>query len=140
MKLTADTNILLRAFVIDDPQQTEMAQQVIADAELIAVPVIVLCELAWVLSRQYKTSRSTIADIIRRLTQTANVVTVQPVVEAGLATLEAGGDFADGVIAFEGAWLGAETFVTFDKRAARLIQAQGKSVHLLTPARGGPSG
>jgi predicted nucleic-acid-binding protein len=132
VKLTADTNILLRAFVIDDPQQSEAAQRLIADAELIAVPVIVLCELAWVLSRQYKASRPVIADVIRRLTETANVVTAQPVVEAGLALLEAGGDFADGVIAFEGNWLGAETFVTFDKRAARLIQAQGGSARLLT--------
>jgi hypothetical protein len=31
--------------------------------------------------------------------------------------LDAGGDFADGVIAYEGKWLGAETFVSFDKKA-----------------------
>lgn len=37
-------------------------------------------------------------------------------VEAGLAVLEAGGDFADGIIAYEGNWLGGETFVSFDKR------------------------
>lgn len=29
-----------------------------------------------------------------------------PAAEAGLALLEAGGDFADGVIAYEGSWLG----------------------------------
>jgi predicted nucleic-acid-binding protein len=42
-----------------------------------------------------------------------------------LAFLDAGGDFADGVIAHEGYWLGAETFVSFDKRAAELVEASG---------------
>lgn len=39
--------------------------------------------------------------------------------------LEAGGDFADGVIAHAGHWLGADTFVSFDKKAVKLIQAGG---------------
>ncbi|MDX8516037.1 hypothetical protein RFM70_29585 [Mesorhizobium sp. VK23E] len=47
----------------------------------------------------------------------ANVATNRPAAEAGLAVLEAGGDFADGAIAFEGSWLGAETFLSFDKKA-----------------------
>ena len=45
--------------------------------------------------------------------------------------LEAGGDFADGVIAFEGQWLGGETFVSFDKQAVALLQAQGQSARRL---------
>jgi predicted nucleic-acid-binding protein len=52
--------------------------------------------------------------------------------EAGLALLEAGGDFADGVIAYEGSWLGADVFLSFDKKAAKLIEAQGASVRLLS--------
>ena len=46
--------------------------------------------------------------------------------------LDAGGDFADGVIAYEGSWLGAETFVSFDRRAVKLLEAQGKSAQLLS--------
>ncbi len=45
--------------------------------------------------------------------------------------LEAGGDFADGVIAYEGKWLGGETFVSFDKQAVALLTAQGQSARLL---------
>jgi predicted nucleic-acid-binding protein len=60
-----------------------------------------------------------------------NVVVNRPATEAGLAMLEAGGDFADGVIAYEGRWLGADTFTSFDKKAVRLIEAQGKSARLL---------
>ena len=55
----------------------------------------------------------------------------RPAVEAGLAILEAGGDFADGAIAYEGSWLGGETFVSFDKQAVSLLQRQGIAVSLL---------
>lgn len=99
-----------------------------------AVPITVFCEFAWVLSRQYKIPRATIANTIRNLTQSANIVTHQAIVEAGLAVLDAGGDFADGVIAFEGKLLGADIFVSFDKQAASLIEAQGQSAKLLTAA------
>ena len=44
----------------------------------------------------------------------------------GNVLLEAGGDFADGVIAYEGRWLGGEAFVSFDKKAVSLIAAQGQ--------------
>lgn len=134
MKITADTNLLLRAALEDDPQQAALAQKIIADAEMIAVPVIVFCEFAWVLARHYKKPSSEIAAAIRTLTRHATIVTNQPVVDAGLAVLESGGDFADGVIAIEGKWLGADTFVTFDIQAARLIEAQGGSARLLTAA------
>ena len=39
------------------------------------------------------------------------IVVNRPAVKAGLAILDAGGDFADGIIAYEGRWLGADTFV-----------------------------
>jgi predicted nucleic-acid-binding protein len=61
----------------------------------------------------------------------ANVVVNRPAAEAGLALLNAGGDFADGVIAYEGSWLGADTFISFDKKAVKLIEAQGVTVRLL---------
>ena len=51
--------------------------------------------------------------------------------EAGLALLASSDDFADGVIAHEGDWLGGELFASFDKKAAKLIKAQGKPVRLL---------
>jgi hypothetical protein len=55
----------------------------------------------------------------------------RPAVEAGLAILNAGGDFADGLIAFEGRWLGGETFVSFDKKAVSLLAQQGQPARLL---------
>ncbi|KPX08316.1 Uncharacterized protein ALO74_02066, partial [Pseudomonas syringae pv. cunninghamiae] len=61
----------------------------------------------------------------------ANVEVNRPAVEAGLLVLDAGGDFADGVIAYEGNWLGGETFVSFDKKAVTLLSVQGQSARLL---------
>lgn len=55
----------------------------------------------------------------------------RPAVEAGLSILEAGGDFADGVIAYEGIWLGGETFVSFDKHAVKLLTEKGNAAQLL---------
>jgi predicted nucleic-acid-binding protein len=50
----------------------------------------------------------------------------RPAGEAGLAFFNAGGDFADGVIAYEGNWLGGETFVSFDKEAVGLLVERGR--------------
>jgi predicted nucleic-acid-binding protein len=68
---------------------------------------------------------------MRALLGGANVVADDAVTEAGLAHLHAGGDFADGVIAFDGAWLGADEFVSFDRRAVRLVNAHGGAARLL---------
>ena len=38
-----------------------------------------------------------------------------PCGKSGLSALQSGGDFADGVIAYDGPWLDGEIFVSFDK-------------------------
>jgi predicted nucleic-acid-binding protein len=65
------------------------------------------------------------------LLQVQQVVVNTPAVLAGLALLEAGGDFADGVIAFEGELLGGQEFVSFDQQAVKLLKAQKRKVCLL---------
>jgi predicted nucleic-acid-binding protein len=49
----------------------------------------------------------------------------------GLLQLEAGGDFADAVIAHEGQWLGGDTFLSFDRKAVALLQQRGIAAELL---------
>lgn len=131
MRVAVDTNVLVRALVADDPKQARIASQVLTDAELIAVALPCLCELVWVLLKVYRLSPSDAGAAIRALLGAANVELNRPAVEAGLCMLEAGGDFADGVIAYEGNWLGGETFVSFDKKAVMLLKAQGQSARLL---------
>lgn len=131
MKITADTNVLLRAVVADDEAQGAKAVEALDSAEMVAVGLQALCEFVWVLARRYGVSRADIAAAIRRLMETRNVAINRPAVEAGLAVLEAGGAFADGVIAYEGEWAGAETFVSFDRRAVSILVAQGRRAKLL---------
>jgi predicted nucleic-acid-binding protein len=131
LKIVADTNVLLRDALNDDPRQSPIAGKVLQSAELVAVPVAVLCEFVWVLCQGYNMSALEVANSIRSLIDSWNVVTNRPAVEAGLAFLDTGGDFADGAIAYEGEWLGAEEFVSFDRKAVTLVKQQGKQARLL---------
>ncbi len=132
MKVAADTNVLLRAAVQDDLKQARAARHLMANAELIAVSLPCVCEFAWVLETVYKFHRSAIAIAIESLIQARNVVADFTAIEAGLEVLRRGGDFADGVLAFEGRRLGADTFISFDKEAIKLLTQQGHSAKLLS--------
>ena len=131
MKIAVDTNVLVRAVMRDDAKQAAVAAKVLRDADLIAVALPCLCELVWVLRKVYKLEASDAASAVRALMAAANVEMNRPAVELGLSVLEAGGDFADGVIAYEGRWLGGETFVSFDNQAVALLTAQGQAARLL---------
>lgn len=131
VKLTADTNLLVRAAVRDDRRQADVAIRLLRSAELIAVPLPALCEFAWVLDRVYGFSRDEIATAIMVLADTSNVAINRPAVEVGLAVLRTGGDFADGIIAFEGRWLGGEVFASFDKQAVTRLARLGHATRQL---------
>jgi predicted nucleic-acid-binding protein len=132
MKIVADTNLLVRAITEDEPQQSRKAQAELRRAESVAIGNAALCELVWVLIRLYRIPAQDVAQAIRALVNGKNVTVDHAAVDAGLAILGTGGDFADGVIAFEGRRLGGETFASFDKKALRLLEAQGHAVRLLT--------
>lgn len=131
MKITVDTNVLVRAVVRDDEKQARAAAKLLKSAELIAVSLPCLCEFVWVLRRVYGFGQQDVISAIDALLQADNVAVHRPAVEAGLAVLNAGGDFADGLIAYEGSWLGGEAFISFDKKAVSLIATQGHKARLL---------
>ena len=89
MKITADTNVLLRAVVGDELQQ-QMAIETLESAELVVISAHSLCEFAWVLDRGYKTARSDIASVISHVLEMHDIVVNRPAVEAGLHVLKAG--------------------------------------------------
>ena len=111
MRVAVDTHVLVCAVVGDDPAQAAIAAKVLTDAILVAVALPSLCEQVWVLCRVYAFALADAA--------------------AGLAVLDAGGDFADGVIAYEDQWLSGATFMSFDKKAVSLLTAQCHSARLL---------
>jgi predicted nucleic-acid-binding protein len=132
VKITADTNILVRAAVMDDRTQGAVAAKALLEAESVAVTLPCLCEFVWVLMRGYGRSAAEVAAAIRNLIAGASVLVDRPAVEAGLAILDRGGDFADGVIAFEGRRLGGRVFTSFDREAVGLIEATGGETRLLS--------
>ena len=132
MRITADTNVLVRAAVMDDRAQSALAINALLEAEAVAVTLPSLCEFAWVLTRGYRRSAMEVAAAMRKLIESADVLVDRPAAEAGLAVLERGGDFADGAIAFEGRRLGGGVFTSFDKEAVELVEATGGQAMLLT--------
>jgi predicted nucleic-acid-binding protein len=131
VKITVDTNVLVRFVVRDDEKQARGAAKLLKEAELIAVSLPCLCEFVWVLRRVYSFGQQDISAALEALLNTSNVAVDRPAAEAGLAVLNEGGDFADGLIAYEGHWLGGETFVSFDKKAVSLLVKQGQQAKLL---------
>jgi predicted nucleic-acid-binding protein len=131
VKVTVDTNVLVRAAVGDDVEQSDAATKLMARAKMVAIAVPSLCEFVWVLRSIYRFQSSDIAEAIRILLAAENVETNRAAIDAGLAVLDADGDFADGVIAYEGRWLGADTFVSFDKKAVEMLTEQGMAARAL---------
>ena len=125
LNITADTNVLVRAVVQDDARQASQAQALLGQAAVIAIPVPVFCEFAWVLRRTYNRTTDEIAMAIRGFIRSETVSTDLPAVEAGLRILQAGGDFADGVIAHQGESLGGSVLVSFDRRAVARLRERG---------------
>lgn len=125
MKITADTNLLVRAAVIDDEAQAASARKVMAEAEAVVVPTAAVLEFVWVLRSIYRFSRPEVARAVETLIGSTKVVTDAIAIRAGLSMHLAGGDFADGVIAAAGAGMGGETFVSFDRKAISRIMDLG---------------
>lgn len=134
MNIIADTNVVVRLLVQDDPVQSAQARKLFLEADTFTIPSSVMCEYVWVLSHAYKQDRERIASSIRRLMTVESVIVKDDEIEAGLALLEQGGDFADGVHAYAGSCLAPKhaVFASFDKKAVRLLSAQGTST--LSPA------
>jgi predicted nucleic-acid-binding protein len=131
MRIVADTNLLLRAALGDDPVQSASAMRAMEGADAVVVTEHALCEFAWVLKSNYRLRKDEIGFAISKLCAARNVVLDSAALDSGLKIMEAGADFADGVIAYEGRRLGGETFVSFDKKAVAALQKQGVRARLL---------
>lgn len=131
MKITADTNVLVRALVQDDPAQARLASRILREAKLIALPLTCLCELVWVLRRVYGFQKDEILFALQTILGVGNIAVNRAAADAGLATLRNGGDFADGILAWDGEWLGGESFVSFDKKAVAALKKQRSAARLL---------
>jgi len=131
VNVIADTNVLIRAALFDDADQGQASRAILASAERIVVSRHALCEMVWVLKSRYKMARKDILNAVTSLVDAENVVVDRSAIDAGLQAMNSGADFADGVIAYEGRWLGGDTFVSFDKKAVAAMKRQGLATRLV---------
>jgi predicted nucleic-acid-binding protein len=121
-----DTNVLVRIFVDDEPEQRAIAQQFLrlrsADDPAF-VSAVVVAEVSWVLTRAYKFSVAAVSDALEWLFESTNVVIeAHALLRSAVALAVArNADVADSIIAAIAADAGATTTVTFDQPAARRL-------------------
>lgn len=115
-----DTNILVRAFLADDKEQTLSAQNFLftaAENNELFISSYALLEFAWVLKTK-KFSRQEIYDAIITLIDAAGVTIGQRevVLDATEKYLKGKADFGDYIIIAEGERKGAYHLKTFDQQ------------------------
>jgi len=120
-----DTNVLVRLFIIDEPQSAKskafFAERSPDDPGY--VPLVIIAESAWVLLRKYKQDTGQIGRVIQSILDSDDfVVQDRDVVEWALANYSHSSiDFSDLLIARAGELAGAKTTATFDRDAAKRI-------------------
>ncbi len=113
----ADTNVIVRYLMGDDPAQTVKARAIVGQ-EPVFVPRTVVLEVEWVLRSVYEVLISRIIPALRALAGLPGIsVEDAPMVAKAMDWAEGGMDFADALhLAAAG---GCDGFSTFDKRFAR---------------------
>jgi predicted nucleic-acid-binding protein len=116
-----DSNVLVRLLTGDDPVQVARARTYVEANAPCWVNRVVTCEAVWVLDRVYRLSPARLALALKQLMQTIEFEFEDfEAIEAGIAALEGGGDFADTVIVVTNVAQGCEATGTFDRKASRL--------------------
>lgn len=119
--IAADTNVLVRLLVGDDPAQAAKARalfdQAAVSEQTIWVSDTVLVEMVWTLSRAYGRERADIAAALHVLASHVTVTLESPeAVSAAIETFERGpADFADGLLCAKAALAGCSKVATFDR-------------------------
>jgi predicted nucleic-acid-binding protein len=119
-----DTNVLVRYIMQDDIQQSPLATRVVESLTPESpgfVPLVVVVELAWVLSSAYELSRGQLIEAFEALLRTKELIIERgEIVWKGLRLLQRGsGDFADYLIACSAEAAGCTRTMTFDRGAVK---------------------
>lgn len=119
--LSADTNLLIRALVDDPsaPEQCEAAVEWLASLDAVYIPQVVQTELMWWMDKTSALTRAEAVFVLRSLLDHPSVhLQSRDAFEDAVAHSALGGDFSDGLIAFEASRMNAP-LVTFDKKLSR---------------------
>ncbi|MCA1941649.1 MAG: type II toxin-antitoxin system VapC family toxin [Caenispirillum bisanense] len=129
--LSADTNVLLRYVLKDDEAQFDVVKPLLEGDEPFFISNIVFCELVWTLRRAYKIPKGDVAAVVRTLVGMDSTRCDEYAVGVALASMDAGGDFADAMVAIEAGRAGAACLYTFDRGFARRADPAVCRVELL---------
>jgi predicted nucleic-acid-binding protein len=121
-----DTNVIVRLFVEDDPNQVRSARNLVARQCSPENPGFIdrvaLCELVWVLASGHEYGRAAIADVVETLVASRDLqLEDHDLVRLTLKDYRASNvDFADILIGHVNRARGCEATATFDRKAAKL--------------------
>lgn len=125
-----DTNVLVRCIIQDDPHQVEavscLRQRCAREACKLFVPITVLLELEWVLRSCLGFSKTEVIDAMTQVLQAEDLdIDREWAMDDALRLFElSDADLADCMHARIAAWEGKGLFHTFDRRAAKLPDAE----------------
>jgi len=120
-----DTNVLVRYIVQDDLKQSKAATLLIEQSCSTDNPGyvnhIVLCELVWVLRRNYKVDKQSLCRVIEQIIRTERLIVedIQLVWKALEVFRETKADFADCLISQRNLQAGCLYTATLDNAAAK---------------------
>jgi predicted nucleic acid-binding protein len=117
-----DTNVLVRYFTGDPPEQARRAEAFLAGAEELLVPDLVVAEVVYVLESFYEVERARVAELVRALIAFPAVVVVDAALL--LRTLEVYEverlDFADAYLVASAEASGVGAIASFDRSIDRV--------------------
>jgi len=120
--IALDSNVVVRLFVDDDPEQNRLARDFFARRLTAATPgfvsLVVVVEVFWVLRRVYGIAEPDIRRALLGLLESEQIVVERPLIARG-ALADDGADLADALIHAIGRGAGCDRTVTFDRRFAR---------------------
>jgi predicted nucleic-acid-binding protein len=136
MAASLDTNVLVRFALVDIPEQTEAAKQLIIESgDSFEVADEVIIELEYVLTTHYKFTRQQAAEVIRSILMESTIEANGPLFDAVLETYELWPklSLSDCYLAERASRRSATPLFTFDKKlahqhpAAELVPLAGRS-------------
>ena len=127
-----DTNILVRAFTLDDHSQSATAVVVLEQGDVF-VPVSVVLETEWVLRSRYGYGTRVVAETLEDLCDLPGVlVDREDAVRRALDLARKGVDFSD---ALHHSLAGSmQVFLTFDDKLVRKAERLGVSAPIVSKA------
>ena len=133
MRKTIDTNVLVRALVDEQNEQSRIAGAYLA-RESLHVPVTVMLETEWVLRSSYRLNRASVSGMLASIMSLPNVeIDQRETVGSAILAHQAGFDFADAL--HLQAANGSESFLTFDNKLVKLATKHGSPVPVQKPSR-----